>query len=123
LLINSSNELKILILKLINLILKTSKLPLSWQESKITVIPKKCTNSSNPKDYKPISLTSCFAKLAGKLISIKLNQYLKKNDPSLPSNNLVLDPIDKQKTIFFIYRKQFLNHSIERKRYETYFLM
>ncbi len=44
------------------------------------MIPKKQTNGSIPKDYRPISLTSCLAKLAEKLIAIKLKDYLDENN-------------------------------------------
>jgi hypothetical protein len=47
-----------------NISVEKSSIPKSWKESLITLIPKKKANSDNPKDYRPISLTSNLAKLA-----------------------------------------------------------
>ena len=44
------------------------------------MIPQKVSNSSNPKDYRPISLTSNLAKLAEKMMSFKLRKFLKENN-------------------------------------------
>ncbi len=44
------------------------------------MIPKKKSNSSDPKDYRPISLTSNLAKMAEKLMAIKLKEFLKENN-------------------------------------------
>ncbi len=43
------------------------------------MIPKKKANSDNPKDYRPISLTSNIAKLAEKLIAKKIKEFLESN--------------------------------------------
>ncbi len=75
---NTTVEFKLLILKLINQTVKQSKLPQKWKESIITMIPKKQSNSSDTKDYRPISLTSCLCKLAERLMLGKLREYLEK---------------------------------------------
>ena len=113
-LINSSNEFKKLILKLLNFTLKTGELPLSWKESKITVIPKKSTSSSNPKDYRPISLTSCLAKLAEKVISIKLNQYLKENNLIIKKQSGFRSHRSTKDNIFYL--SQTILESFNRKK-------
>jgi hypothetical protein len=43
------------------------------------MIPKKQNNSSNPRDYRPISLTSCLAKVAERLMLTKIKEFLDKN--------------------------------------------
>ena len=43
------------------------------------MIPKK-NRSSDPKDYRPISLTSCIAKLAEKLVYSRISDFLKANN-------------------------------------------
>ena len=43
------------------------------------MIPKKKSNSSDPKDYRPISLTSNLAKISEKLMGLKLKEFLKMN--------------------------------------------
>ena len=76
---NSNFYFKKLILHLINLTVEQNIMPQGWKESPITMIPKKKANSDNPEDNRPISLTSNIAKLAEKLIAIKIKEFLGKN--------------------------------------------
>ena len=76
---NTSTKIRVIILALINLTIKKNQLPSNWKNSIVTMIPKKCANSSDPKDYRPISLTSCLAKITEKLIAIRLKSFLKQN--------------------------------------------
>jgi hypothetical protein len=48
------------------------------------MIPKKSNKSDNPKDYRPIIVTSCLGKLAEKLIRKRLCDFLQEN-------NLIID--------------------------------
>jgi hypothetical protein len=77
-LLNSTQEIRSIILQLINESVKQSKIPKSWKNSLINMIPKKNFNSSSPKDYRPISLTSCLAKLAERLMLLKIKEFLDK---------------------------------------------
>jgi hypothetical protein len=76
---NTSTKFRLIILSLINLTIKKNQLPNNWKSSIITMIPKKGANSSDPKDYRPISLTSCLAKISEKLIALRLKKFLKVN--------------------------------------------
>ena len=80
LLINASSEFKKILLQLCNLTTKNGSLPTAWKSSIVTMIPKKVTNSKNPKDYRPISLTSCLSKVCEKLIKNQFNDFLKRNN-------------------------------------------
>ncbi|CAF1064073.1 unnamed protein product, partial [Brachionus calyciflorus] len=80
LLLNSSIEFKNIILDLINQSVNQSTLPDSWKSATITMIPKKKHRSPDPKDYRPISLTSCLAKLAEKLVYSRISNFLKSNN-------------------------------------------
>ena len=111
---NTNQNFRILILKLINLTIKQSKLPTSWKESIITMIPKKQVNSSNPKDYRPISLTSCLAKLAEKLIAIKLKDFLDKNKLILKQQSGFRKNRQTRDNIFHITQK--IIESFNRKK-------
>ena len=99
---------------MINLTIKESKLPTSWKESIITMIPKKQVNSSNPKDYRPISLTSCLAKLAEKLIAIKLKDFLDKNKLILKQQSGFRKNRQTRDNIFHITQK--IIESFNRKK-------
>ena len=69
------------------------------------MIPKKVAKSNNPKDYRPISVTSCLGKLAERLLRTRLYDYLNKN-------NLLID----QQSGFRKYRqtKDNLFHLIQK---------
>ena len=43
------------------------------------MLPKKNYSSSNLKDYRPISMTSCLAKLVERLMLTKIKGFLEKN--------------------------------------------
>ena len=54
--------------KLFNLSIRIGRIPNKWKESMITPIPKSSHNSSDPGDYRPISLTCILCKLLEKHI-------------------------------------------------------
>lgn len=76
---NSSQEFRKIILYLINQTVKQAKIPQNWKTSLISMIPKKQNNSSDLRDYRPISLTSCLAKVAERLMLTKIKEFLDKN--------------------------------------------
>ena len=78
-LIKTTQEFRKIILLLINETVKQAIIPESWKSSIINMIPKKQQNSSNPKDYRPISLTSCLGKLAERLMLKKIKDFMDKN--------------------------------------------
>jgi hypothetical protein len=41
------------------------------------MIPKKDNNKTNPKNYRPISLTSCIARLCERFVLLSINKHLK----------------------------------------------
>ena len=69
---------KILLLKLFNITLIKAEIPKDWKLSEITMILKKNNELDNPKSYRPISQTSCIAKLCEKRILSRIQDLLKK---------------------------------------------
>ena len=99
---NSTQGFRKMILHLINLTIEQSNLPHKWKNSIKSMIPKKQQNknSSNPKDYRPISLTSCLAKIAERLMLTKIKDLTDSKILSSSSNE-ALGKNDKPKIIFF----------------------
>jgi hypothetical protein len=60
-----------LLLDMINLSLCVG-MPEAWKVAVITMIPKKTANSTDPSDYRGISLLSCLGKLAERVIRNRL---------------------------------------------------
>ena len=77
---NTSQELRKIILSLINKTVRQSKIPEALKNSIINMIPKKQNNCSDPKQYRPISLTSCISKLAERLMLAKMKEFMDKNN-------------------------------------------
>jgi len=73
------NECLQLVLDLVNLSLIKSQIPISWKSARIRMIPKKKL-STNPTDFRPVSLTSCFGKLVERLVGLTINDFLKKKN-------------------------------------------
>ena len=102
---NSPDSFKKVILHLVNVTVEKNSIPLSWKESQITLIPKKKANSDNPKDYRPISLTSNLAKLAEKLLAIKLKEFMKKNNIIIKQQSGFRHQRQTRDNILFITQK------------------
>ena len=69
------------------------------------MIPKKKSNSSDPKDYRPISLTSNLAKLAEKMIAIKLKDFLKQQNIIIKQQSGFRSFRQTKDNLFFISQK------------------
>ena len=69
---------------LVNDCLENKVVPSVWRESIVTMLQKKEENPSDPSNYRPISITSCLARLFEKLILERLNAFLN-------SNNIIID--------------------------------
>ena len=102
---NSTLEFGKIILKLINLSVSQSKIPQEWKQSIITMLPKKQKNSSNPKDYRPISLTSCISKLAERLILVKLKEFMDSNHIIIKQQSGFRKKRQTRDNIFFLTQK------------------
>ncbi len=46
----------------------------------ISTIPKKTSGSKNPKEYRPISVTSCLGKLAERMLRTRLTEFVEENN-------------------------------------------
>ena len=61
-----------------NKIFATGKIPTCWQEAIIIPIPKPGKDHSDPKNYRPISLTSCLCKTLERMVNSRLMWVLEK---------------------------------------------
>jgi hypothetical protein len=102
---NTTKEFRIIILTLINETVKQSNIPQSWKNSVISMIPKKQHNSSNPKDYRPISLTSCIAKLAERLMLKKIKNFMDKNHIIIKQQSGFRKQRQTKDNIFYLTQK------------------
>jgi exonuclease III len=66
-------------LKLFNECLKQNKIPSAWKISRVVMIKKKDDDLSNIKNYRPISVTLCIARLFERIMLRRLQAHLKKN--------------------------------------------
>ena len=63
-----------------NIVLQTGIIPDSWIEGIIRPIYKNNGDPSNPENYRPITILSCFGKLFTAVLNLRLTNYLKHND-------------------------------------------
>ena len=67
------------LLRIFNQIAHTGILPDSWKEAIVILIPKPGKDSTNPTNYRPISLTSCVCKTMERMVNDRLVWYLENN--------------------------------------------
>jgi len=73
------NESLLVLLNIFNNIWETGNFPESWREATIIPVPKPGKDSTNPTNYRPISLTSCLCKTMERMINARLVWFLEKN--------------------------------------------
>ena len=66
--------------KFYNKIWNSGKYPKQWKTATIIPILKKNKDPTNPKNYRPISLTSCLGKILDKLLNKRLYWFLETNN-------------------------------------------
>jgi hypothetical protein len=71
-----SNKYIDTILSFYNAMLNLNYIPIKWKTAKISMIPKQSNDTTNPKNYRPISVTPSLMRLYEKIISSRINKWL-----------------------------------------------
>ena len=77
---NVGINIKKVIVHLFNISINTGKVPSRWKKVIVKMIPKSANSRKNPLNYRPISLTNCMSRLCERVILIRIQEHLKKNN-------------------------------------------
>ena len=69
-------ELTPILLKLFQKIAEEEKLPISFHEATVTLVPKTDKNTTKKENYRPILLINTDVKILNKILAIQIQQYI-----------------------------------------------
>lgn len=73
-------NMRIILLKLFNIVFDSGYVPTSWSTGNIIPIYKQKGDQTDPSNYRPITLLSCLGKLFTRILNDRLQQYSDKYD-------------------------------------------
>jgi ribonuclease HI len=76
---NMPEEGKQMLLNLYNLVWSSGKMPSVWKTGIVVPIPKQGKDKTDPRSYRPISLTSCLCKVMERMIKNRLEHEFEHN--------------------------------------------
>ena len=76
---NITNNFKEVLLHMYQVSITNNEIPSRWKKIVVKMIPKKSENKEDPRNFRPISLTSCLSRLCERFLLADINYHLKKN--------------------------------------------
>jgi hypothetical protein len=109
-----SDKYKDNVLDIYNSMLKLNFIPVKWKVAKITMLPKTSNDSSNPKNYRPISITPSLMRLYEKIINNRIKKWLSENNIIIKQQSGFRQHRQTKDNLFFLIEK--INESMHRSR-------
>ena len=113
--------LKERLLELFNQCLLVKKVPKSWRHSEITMLLKPGQDSSIVNSYRPISMTSCIARLFERMVLSRLQQFLKNNNLIIKNQSGFRKSRQTRDNLFHLIQKSQESFNKEEKSLAIFF--
>ena len=102
-----SSRLHLVLTKLFNMFLTADFLPQDWLNSTIIMIGKKTDDKTNPKNWRPISITSCLMRLFERIMLKRLTKFLEAKNIIIESQSGFRKKRATIDNIFYITQKAY----------------
>jgi hypothetical protein len=109
-----SDKYKKNLLDIYNSLLKINYIPEKWKVAKVSMLPKTSNDSSNPKNYRPISITPSLIRLYEKIINNRIKKWLKTNNIIIKQQSGFRQNRQTKDNLLFLIEK--INESMNRNR-------
>jgi hypothetical protein len=118
---NLPHNFRKILIHLYYISISNASIPERWKKVKVKMIPKNDNLKSDPKNYRPISLTSCIARLCERFIIEQMVDHIKENKLLVKEQSGFRSKRQTKDNIFSICQRNFEAFNRKKKSCVIFF--